>query len=74
MQKEDAYKRTLKAFLTEMLKMGSVKGFKYFAMYMRGREELILSVVNEPMVRIHSNLNCVKHFLFLNFSGTPNYV
>ena len=49
-------------FLSEMLKMGTVKGFKYFAMYMRGREEMVLSVVNQPQV-------CL---CFLTFHGSDN--
>ena len=28
----------------------SLQGFKYFALYLRGREELICRVLNEPMV------------------------
>ena len=45
-------KKKLQGFLSEMLKMGTVKGFKYFAMYMRGREEMVLSVLNQPQVRV----------------------
>lgn len=45
---EALLKKKLQGFLSEMLKMGTVKGFKYFAMYMRGREELVLSVLNQP--------------------------
>jgi hypothetical protein len=33
-----------------MLKMGTVKGFKHFATYLRGKEEMVISVVNEPQV------------------------
>ena len=47
---EAQLKKKLQMFLSEMLKMGTVKGFKYFAMYMRGREEMVLSVVNQPQV------------------------
>ena len=50
-------------FLSEMLKMGTVKGFKYFAMYMRGREEMVLSVVNQPQV-------CLG---FLTFHGSQDF-
>lgn len=32
-----------------MLKTGCLKGFKYFALSLRGREELICRVLNEPM-------------------------
>ncbi|XP_060573330.1 uncharacterized protein LOC132731212 [Ruditapes philippinarum] len=45
---EAMLKKKLQAFLSEMLKLGTVKGFKYFAMYMRGREEMVLSVLNHP--------------------------
>lgn len=46
---EAMLKKKLQGFLSEMLKMGTVKGFKYFAMYMRGREEMVLSVLNQPL-------------------------
>jgi len=49
---EAKLKKKLQGFLTEMLRLGTVKGFKYFAMYMRGREEMILSVVNYPQVKL----------------------
>ncbi|XP_068689729.1 uncharacterized protein [Montipora foliosa] len=42
-------KKRLQAFLNEMLRGGCLKGFKYFALYLRGREELICRVLNEPM-------------------------
>lgn len=44
-------KKRLQAFLNEMLRGGCLKGFKYFALYLRGREELICRVLNEPMSR-----------------------
>ena len=47
---EALLKKKLQGFLSEMLRMGTVKGFKYFAMYMRGREEMVLSVLNQPLV------------------------
>ncbi len=47
---EAQLKKKLQGFLAEMLRLGTVKGFKYFAMYLRGREEMILSVVNQPQV------------------------
>lgn len=46
---EALLKKKLQGFLSEMLKMGTVKGFKYFAMYMRGREEMVISVLNHPV-------------------------
>ncbi|EDO35218.1 predicted protein, partial [Nematostella vectensis] len=42
-------KKRLQAFLGELLRTGCLKGFKYFALYLRGREELICRVLNEPM-------------------------
>ncbi|XP_078379583.1 uncharacterized protein LOC144662607 isoform X2 [Oculina patagonica] len=42
-------KKRLQGFLNEMLRGGCLKGFKYFALYLRGREELICRVLNEPM-------------------------
>ena len=32
-----------------------LQGFKYFALYLRGREELICRVLNEPMVSALTN-------------------
>ena len=58
---EALLKKKLQVFLTEMLKMGTVKGFKYFAMYMRGREEMVLSVVNQPQVRFEFDTHERKH-------------
>ncbi|XP_032230912.1 uncharacterized protein LOC5506625 isoform X2 [Nematostella vectensis] len=45
----EAEKKRLQAFLGELLRTGCLKGFKYFALYLRGREELICRVLNEPM-------------------------
>ncbi|XP_065840493.1 uncharacterized protein [Oscarella lobularis] len=41
-------KKKLQLFLAETFRLGCVKGFKYFVSYMRGREELICKIVNEP--------------------------
>lgn len=41
-----------------------LQGFKYFALYLRGREELICRVLNEPMVSALTKQifhNYVKH-------------
>ena len=54
------------------------QGFKYFALYLRGREELICRVLNEPMVRTTAVdrqhfTTCTKHDcgnFNLAFSGT----
>lgn len=45
---EQKIKERLNYFTDEMVRFGTTKGFKYFAMYSRGREELVISVVNEP--------------------------
>jgi hypothetical protein len=47
--KEEILKKKLKSFLSDVLRVGTVKGFRHFAMYLRGREELIISIVNEPL-------------------------
>ncbi|KNE70092.1 hypothetical protein AMAG_15071 [Allomyces macrogynus ATCC 38327] len=38
----------LNAFLAECLAVGCLKGFKYYELYLRGREELLLRVYNNP--------------------------
>ncbi|KAI9221394.1 hypothetical protein BC828DRAFT_404967 [Blastocladiella britannica] len=43
--KTDAQK--LHSFLAECLAMGTLKGFKYFELYLRGREELLIRVYND---------------------------
>ena len=30
--------------------MGTVRGFKHLATYLRGKDEMVISVVNEPQV------------------------
>jgi hypothetical protein len=37
--------------MSDMLKIGSLHGLKYIDMYLRGREELIINIPNEPRVR-----------------------
>ena len=49
-QEERNLKIKLKMFVLELARSGTVKGFRFFAMYLRGKEELIVSVLNEPMV------------------------
>eukprot|EP00052_Salpingoeca_macrocollata_P014103 m.110222 g.110222 ORF g.110222 m.110222 type:complete len:114 (+) comp19182_c0_seq2:121-462(+) len=46
---DERRKAKLATFLADMLRVGCVKGFKYFQLYMRGREELIIIIKNEPM-------------------------
>eukprot|EP00731_Ephydatia_muelleri_P030347 Em0021g870a len=38
--------------MNDMLKVSCVKGFKYFVMHIRSREEMICSIINEPSVPI----------------------
>lgn len=45
--KEQFARKKLHGFLNDLLRVGSVKGFRYFGMYLRGREELLLRVQNE---------------------------
>ncbi|XP_064615084.1 uncharacterized protein LOC135479220 [Liolophura sinensis] len=45
---DQALKKKLQTFLNDMLKFGTVKGFKYFSMYLRGREEMMINILNEP--------------------------
>ncbi|CAI8051197.1 hypothetical protein GBAR_LOCUS28040, partial [Geodia barretti] len=47
-----AEKKRLNHFLNDMLKLSCVKGFQHFATHMRGREEMICSIVNEPSMPI----------------------
>ena len=43
-----------------------LQGFKYFALYLRGREELICRVLNEPMVSALTKQIFHNCFFFLN--------
>ena len=49
-EEEKNLKIKFKMFVLELARSGTVKGFHFFAMYLRGKEELIVSVLNEPMV------------------------
>ncbi|XP_057302608.1 uncharacterized protein LOC130636781 [Hydractinia symbiolongicarpus] len=42
-------KKKLQGFLRDILRIGCTKGFRYFSMYLRGREELLLKVQNEQL-------------------------
>eukprot|EP00030_Apusomonadida_sp_AF-17_P001025 a178390_61.p1 GENE.a178390_61~~a178390_61.p1 ORF type:complete len:249 (-),score=63.65 a178390_61:48-761(-) len=44
MTKGDKNAERLHAFLKDCLRFGCVKGFKHFSLYLRGREELVVSV------------------------------
>ncbi|XP_019644009.1 PREDICTED: uncharacterized protein LOC109485052 isoform X1 [Branchiostoma belcheri] len=46
-EREKAEKKRLQAFLGEILRVGAIKGFQYFTLYLRGREELLCSIINE---------------------------
>lgn len=48
-EREKAVKKKLQGFLNEMLAVGCVKGFKYFSTYLRGKEEMVCTVLNEPV-------------------------
>uniref|UniRef100_A0A3B3TNF9 Si:dkey-19b23.7 n=1 Tax=Poecilia latipinna TaxID=48699 RepID=A0A3B3TNF9_9TELE len=43
-------KRKLQHFLNDLALLGSLQGFKYFQPWLRGKEELLLTVVNEDLV------------------------
>ncbi|KAH9488579.1 hypothetical protein Btru_064255, partial [Bulinus truncatus] len=44
---ENALKKKLQKFLWELANFGTVRGFKHFTCYLRGKEELIVSVKNK---------------------------
>eukprot|EP00053_Salpingoeca_punica_P016235 m.152129 g.152129 ORF g.152129 m.152129 type:complete len:497 (+) comp16913_c0_seq5:281-1771(+) len=48
---EERRKMKMALFLADQLRVGCVKGFKYFRMYLRGREELIVTIRNEQQTR-----------------------
>lgn len=41
-------KTRINTFLADVTKVGCVKGFMYFSFHLRGREELIVTVMNQP--------------------------
>uniref|UniRef100_A0A3B3YTC5 DUF7886 domain-containing protein n=1 Tax=Poecilia mexicana TaxID=48701 RepID=A0A3B3YTC5_9TELE len=49
-KKEREQKRKLQHFLNDLALLGSLQGFKYFQPWLRGKEELLLTVVNEDLV------------------------
>ncbi|XP_033637322.1 uncharacterized protein LOC117298281 [Asterias rubens] len=67
-EREKAAKRRLNGFLADALEVGCVKGFKYFKMYMRGREELICCIKNELTINVSSCSPLNSKFTF-NSSG-----
>uniref|UniRef100_A0A8C7YRS1 Si:dkey-19b23.7 n=2 Tax=Oryzias sinensis TaxID=183150 RepID=A0A8C7YRS1_9TELE len=48
-KRERETKRKLQHFLNDLALLGSLQGFKYFQPWLRGKEELLLTVVNEDL-------------------------
>ncbi|XP_066578707.1 uncharacterized protein LOC136768408 [Amia ocellicauda] len=48
-KREWEQKRRLQQFLGDLALLGSLQGFRYFQPWLRGREELLLTVVNEDL-------------------------
>ncbi|XP_033839745.1 uncharacterized protein si:dkey-19b23.7 [Periophthalmus magnuspinnatus] len=48
-KRELEQKRRLQHFLADLALLGSLQGFKYFQPWLRGKEELLLTVVNEDL-------------------------
>ncbi|XP_022619914.1 uncharacterized protein LOC111235668 [Seriola dumerili] len=48
-KREREQKRKLQHFLSDLALLGSLQGFKYFQPWLRGKEELLLTVVNEDL-------------------------
>ncbi|XP_017291613.1 uncharacterized protein si:dkey-19b23.7 isoform X2 [Kryptolebias marmoratus] len=48
-KREREQRRKLQLFLSELALLGSLQGFKYFQPWLRGKEELLLTVVNEDL-------------------------
>ncbi|XP_059210723.1 uncharacterized protein si:dkey-19b23.7 [Centropristis striata] len=48
-KKEREQRRKLQHFLSDLALLGSLQGFKYFQPWLRGKEELLLTVVNEDL-------------------------
>ncbi|KAJ1497632.1 hypothetical protein HMI54_013468, partial [Coelomomyces lativittatus] len=51
-QKPKSEANKLGAFLSDCLFVGCLKGFKYFEVYLRGREELLVRVYNQPSTHV----------------------
>ncbi|XP_061664101.1 uncharacterized protein si:dkey-19b23.7 isoform X2 [Syngnathoides biaculeatus] len=48
-KREREQQRKLQQFLADLALLGSLQGFKYFQPWLRGKEELLLTVVNEDV-------------------------
>ena len=62
--KEAAMKKKLQQFLLQMFKMGTVRGFQHFSMYLRGKEEMGVTVYHEPQV-IYNIIIIIIHLISL---------
>ncbi|XP_071493944.1 uncharacterized protein [Diadema antillarum] len=71
-ERERAAKKKLQYFLAQMLKMGCVKGFKYFNTYMRGREEMICTVLNDDEVMLRATPQSAVDKTRFSFNKTPS--
>ncbi|KAK0061107.1 hypothetical protein Bpfe_009635 [Biomphalaria pfeifferi] len=56
-QHEALVKKKLQRFLWELANFGSVRGFKHFSCYLRGKEELLVSVKNKVQGSTTSIIN-----------------
>ncbi|KAK5848300.1 hypothetical protein PBY51_005927 [Eleginops maclovinus] len=48
-KREREQRRKLQHFLNDLALLGSLQGFKYFQPWLRGKEELLLTVVNQDL-------------------------
>ncbi|KAI1898826.1 hypothetical protein AGOR_G00076350 [Albula goreensis] len=48
-KREKEQRRKLQYFLSDLAILGSLQGFRYFQPWLRGREELLLTIVNEDL-------------------------
>ncbi|XP_028654881.1 uncharacterized protein si:dkey-19b23.7 [Erpetoichthys calabaricus] len=51
-------KKKLQQFLADIVLLGSLQGFRYFQPWLRGREELLLTIVNEDVTWHSSGAPC----------------
>ncbi|CDQ97008.1 unnamed protein product [Oncorhynchus mykiss] len=66
-KREREQRKKLQHFLTDLALLGSLQGFRYFQPWLRGREELLLTVVNEDLVSVELTplINCT-YLVFSN--------
>ncbi|KAG9346356.1 hypothetical protein JZ751_006667 [Albula glossodonta] len=57
-KREKEQRRKLQYFLSDLAILGSLQGFRYFQPWLRGREELLLTIVNEDL-----EINCTLFLL-----------